>query len=248
MELRTINSLQNSLIKHLVHLRQNHDYREEHKSVVVSGVKLVNEILPRVNLKTLLVLNESLIPEGVKRESVYLVTEELMGKASGILHPEGILAEFEMPLFSDLKGLKRIIALDHVSDPGNLGTILRTALALGFEGAFIVKGSTDPFNDKAISAARGASFKLPLKIGSFKELEKLIEENDLFAVVADINGKDLSKMERQDNLLLILSNEAHGVSKEAEKCAVKVTIPISDQMESLNVAVAAGILMYELKK
>ncbi|HRD56068.1 MAG TPA: hypothetical protein PLC42_06685 [Parachlamydiaceae bacterium] len=66
-----ISSLQNSLVKHLVHLRQNHDYREEHKSVAVSGIKLVNEILPVRPLKTLLVLNESLIPQGVKKEKVF---------------------------------------------------------------------------------------------------------------------------------------------------------------------------------
>lgn len=242
-----ISSLQNSLVKHLVHLRQNHDYREEHKSVAVSGIKLVNEILPVRPLKTLLVLNESLIPQGVKKEKVFLVTEEIMKKASGLLHPEGILAEFELPDFTGFKGFKKIVALDRISDPGNLGTILRTALAFGFEGAFIVEGSTDPYNDKAISAARGASFKLPLKVGSWKELEHLIKENNLFAVVGDLEGEDLSSMKPQEKLLLILSNEAHGVSKEAANCAKKVTIPISNQMESLNVAVAAGILMYGLK-
>lgn len=246
MSIRQLTSLQNPLIKHIVKLRQNRDYRLEHHSVVILGKKLVKEISLEVPVKTLFVYNETLIPAGLKAESIFIVTEEIMQKASGLQYPEGILAEVEMPKISKLAGLKKIIVLDRVSDPGNFGTILRTALALGWDGAFIMDGSCDPFNDKALSAARGATFRLPLGFGNWKDLEVLIDQNGLFALVADLEGRPVKAEEKHDKLLLVLSHEAHGASVEAIKRCQKVTIPISCTMESLNVSVAAGILMYEL--
>lgn len=246
MSIRQLTSLQNPLIKHIVKLRQNRDYRLEHQTLVISGKKLVKEISLEVPIKTLFVYDETLIPTGLKAESVFIVNEEIMQKASGLQYPEGILAEVEMPKISKLTDLKKIIVLDRVSDPGNFGTILRTALALGWDGAFILEGSCDPFNDKALSAARGATFRLPLGFGNWKDLETLIDKNGLLPLVADLEGTPVRTFEKQEKLLLVLSHEAHGASFEAIKRCQKVTIPISSQMESLNVSVAAGILMYEL--
>lgn len=246
MSIRQLTSLQNPLIKHIVKLRQNRDYRLEHQTLVISGKKLVKEVSVGVPIKTLFVYDETLIPTGLKAESIFIVTEEIMQKASGLQFPEGILAEVAMPKISTLTGFKKIIVLDKVSDPGNFGTILRTALALGWDGAFILEGSCDPFNDKALSAARGATFRLPLGFGNWKELEALIDQNGLLALVADLDGTPVSKIEKHDKLLLVLSHEAHGATEQAVKRCQKVTIPISSKMESLNVSVAAGILMYEL--
>ncbi len=248
MEIREITSLQNDIIKHIVHLRQNHDYRNEHQTVVISGLKLIKEVSSHVPVKTLLVYDETYIPKGLKAENIYIVNEKVMQKASGLQNPEGILAEVKMPVTNNLNGLKKIVALDRVSDPGNLGNILRTALALKFDGAFIVEDSTDPYNDKALSAARGATFRLPIVRGSWKDLEKLIDENGLQAFAGDIKGTPLDEIKPKEKILLVLSNETHGVSPQAEKKCERVTIPISSDMESLNVSVAAGILMYALGK
>lgn len=248
MEIREITSLQNEIIKHIVHLRQNHDYRNEHQTVVISGLKMIKEVTLHVPIKTLFVYDKTFIPKGLKAENIYLVNEKVMQKASGLQNPEGILAEVQMPKTHDLNGLKKIVVLDRISDPGNLGNILRTALALNFDGAFVVEDSTDPYNDKALSAARGATFKLPIARGSWKELEKLIDENGLQAYAGDIKGTSLDQIKPSEKILLVLSNEAHGVSKEAAKNCEMVTIPISSEMESLNVSVAAGILMYVLGK
>lgn len=246
MDIRTITSLQNPLIKHLMHLRQNHDYRETHGTVVISGFKLVKEVSLHVPVKTLFVCDETLIPKEIKAESIFIVSENVMQKASGLKNPNGILAEVEMPKHKSLNGLKKIVALDKISDPGNLGTILRTALALHWDGAFILEDSCDPYNDKALSAAKGATFRLPIASGSWKDLEKLIKENGLAAFAADLEGIPLNEIKHLDKMVLVLSHEAEGVSEEAAKRCDKVTIPISSDMESLNVAVAGGILMYVL--
>lgn len=246
--LKQITSLQHASIKHLVKLRQNRDYRYEHHSLVIEGIKPLNELGKNIQVKLLMALDESLIPTHAKPQQTLIVSEEILQKASGLQHPEGILAEVEMPQSSTLRGLKSIIALDEINDPGNLGTLLRSALALGWEGAFIVKDSCDPYNEKALRASRGATFRLPIGMGSWNDLRKIVEENKLTSLVADLNGEDPSSFNSLDRMVLILSNEARGPSPLALENSRKVTIPMPGKMESLNVAVAGGILMYSLKK
>lgn len=246
MDIKSLTSLTHPLIKHLVHLRQNHDYRLSHGTVVISGMKEVKELPLQYPIKTLLVCDENEIPKGIKAEIIYIVPENVMQKASGLVSKEGILAEVTMPPMSDLKGLKRIVVLDKIADPGNLGTILRTALALQWDGVFILEDSCDPFNDKALRAAKGAAFRLPIGRGSWNELDALIERAGLYPLAADLKGTPLNKITPKNKIALVLSNEAKGLSKEAAKRCDKVSIPISSEMESLNVAIAAGILMYVL--
>jgi TrmH family RNA methyltransferase len=242
-----IASLQHPLVKHLVKLRKNSDYRHEHKSLLIDGEKLVSEVCSKTSAHVVLALNETLIPQVVKAKDIVIVTEEIMHKISGMQSPEGILAEVPMPLSDPLTNKRYLIALDRVSDPGNMGTLLRTALALGWEGAFILEESCDPFNEKAIRAARGATFRLPTATGNWENLLKIIKQNQLTPFAADLEGKNPQKIKEQNGILLVLSNEAHGLSKEAAAHCEKITIPMPGPMESLNVSVAGGILMYCLK-
>lgn len=246
--LKEILSLQHPLVKHLVKLRQNRDYRFEHQSVVISGVKPVEDVGLLQPVKTMLVYDKSFIPKGIKADEIVIVNEEVMKKASGMQQPEGIMAEFKMPKFTSLSGKKFIIAIDGVNDPGNLGAILRSALALNWEGAFILPDSCDPYNDKALKAARGATFHLPLEMGSWKDLAKLVEEGNMEPLLADTTGTPLPSLKKERGVLLVLSNEAHGPSEQALKLCKKITIPMSGKMESLNVSVAGGILMYTLRQ
>jgi TrmH family RNA methyltransferase len=245
---KKITSLQHPLVKHLVKLRKNSDYRYEHKTVVIEGVKLVKEVLTHFLPKQVVVRDETLIPQGIKPERVLIVSENILNKITGIENSEGILAEVPMPHPQDLNKKKYLIALDGINDPGNMGTLLRTALALGWEGAFIVDGSCDPFNEKALRSSRGAIFRLPYAIGHWDSLESLIKYNKLTSFAADIEGKDLQKVKVPDaGILLILSNEAHGLSEKAKQWGERITIPMPGDMESLNVGVAGGIFMYRLK-
>lgn len=243
--MRRITSVQHPLVKHLVKLRQNRDYRYDHQGVMVEGVKPVHEVCSHLKPTLLIAWDETLFPLGHADECYVLVNRQVMEKISGMQSPEGLVAEIPMPKPASLKGKKRILALDGVSDPGNVGTLLRTALALGWEGAFLLGEGCDPFNDKAMRAARGATFRLPLAWGSWDILKKLIVEEGLKPLAADFGGEEPGPMTKQ-GVVLVLGNEAMGVSDTARKLCQPVTISMPGEMESLNVAVAGGILMFAL--
>jgi TrmH family RNA methyltransferase len=238
-----ITSLKHPLIKHLVKLRLDHKYRYENNSILIEGVKPVQEVATYI--KKLIRLDSHSSNLAIPEE--WIVTEAIMKKISGMTSPEGIVAEVQMPSFSSLKGLKLILGLDGINDPGNMGTLLRTALALGWEGAYILPNSCDPYNEKTIRAARGAHFRLPLGMGSCEQLKKIAQENHLEPLVADLKGQIPEQINKQKGRLLVLGNEAHGASKDIQFFCSKVTIPMPGEMESLNVAIAGSILMYLLK-
>jgi TrmH family RNA methyltransferase len=233
-----ITSLQHPIVKHLVKLRTNRSYRTKEQRVLITGENLVKEI-PIINL--FVVGN---LPEGLKAEKSYIVTESIMKKITGLEHPEGIAAEVKMPSEVTFEDVRRLLILDGVSDPGNMGTLIRTALALGWEGAYIVSNSCDPYNDKALRAAKGATFRLPLSFGNWDDLTGIISRNKMASLAADMDGTDIKEIKEVQKIALVLGNEAHGISSEADKLCTKVAIPMSGKMESLNVAVAGGILMY----
>ena len=246
--MQRITSAQNPLIKHFCKLRLNRDYREEQQRVFIEGVKLVSEVGSHVHVYTVIVADGTLLPSGIQAEQVFTVPESLFYKISGMHSPEGIAAEVAMPAYASLTDLKYLVAFDGISDPGNLGALLRSALAFGWEGAILFNDTCDPFNEKAIRAAKGATFRLPLACGSQEELHSLIHANQLTPYFADIQGQRMDQVAEKKNVLLVLGNEAHGVSEAIRQSCRAVTIPMSGEMESLNVSVAGGILLYELRK
>lgn len=246
--MKEITSLQHPLVKHLVKLRQNNDYRYDHHALVIEGTKMIAEAESICTFKTILTSAPELVPKAIKADEIILTTTDIIQKISGLPSSEGILAEVSMPQPADLKNKKFIVALDRVNDPGNLGTILRTALALGWEGVFLLDESCDPYNEKALRASRGAVFRLPIAHGNWKDLQKIANENKLKAFVADIQGTPFNQISSSDGILLVLGNEASGPSKETLSSCTAITIPMPGKMESLNVSVAAGLLLYSLRQ
>lgn len=244
--MREINSLQHPLVKHLVKLRQDGRHRAESCTVLIEGKTLIEEVGSYHHVKCLIATNAALIPKQIKADEVFIVSHDVMKKISGLHTPEGLAAEVNMPPQANLDGMHRILACDNVSDPGNLGTLLRTGLALGWEGVFLLPGGCDPFNDKVLRAAKGATFRMPIRFGTWDDLKKIAQKNHLTPLVADIRGTPVDDVKKGNGLLLVLSNETHGPSDEARNICECVTIPMNAKMESLNVSVAGGILMYVL--
>lgn len=239
---RPIQSLQHPIVGHLCLLRKNRSYREEKGSALVVGRHLLHELGP---FKTVIVDSPEKIPPGIQTEELYLATESILKKITGLASPEGLAAEIAIPRPSSLQGKKKILLLDGISDPGNLGTLLRTAAALGWEGVWISEESCDPFNEKALRAAKGATFHLPYN-QSEEELSSLLASHTL--LIADSRGEPLEKRHATSPLLLALGSEAAGARASLKKKGTLISIPLHKQIESLNVAAAGAILLYELNR
>lgn len=244
---RDVTSLQHPIVKHLVKLRDNRKYRSSAQTALVSGVKLVSELASTYPFKTLLIVKGFTPSPAIKAEQTFIVTQEMMKKVTALREPEPLAAEISLPLPSDLAGCYSLLILDQINDPGNLGNLLRTALAMGWKGVFLTPGTADPYNDKALRAAKGATFKIDMREGSYEELQALIQQNQLSLFIADARGKPVSSVNPQDSIALVLGNEAHGAASHFYKQGTAVAIPMNPNMESLNVSAAGAILMFQLR-
>jgi len=145
----------------------------------------------------------------------------------------------KMNLVDDLAKTGKFLLTDNIQDPGNLGTIVRTGVAFGYQTLIINKGTTDPYSPKAVRSSSGYISNLSVtKFDPAQLSSKLL-------IAADTVGENIQKENSNKNHILILGNEAHGLSPEINKLSIKkITIPI--EIESLNVAIAAAIIMYSL--
>jgi len=232
-----ITSLQNPHIKELALLKP------EKGLFLVEGFHLVEMALGAKAALEILSLEpyEAAVP-------VTLVTPQIIAKLSSTKTPEGIIAVCRLPDTPAAES-RRALLLDGIQDPGNVGTLLRTALSFGFHSVYLSKGCANPLNSKALLASQGAIFKLAL-FPDCDLLEKMKELSaaGFFLVSTDLSTSvTLSSLPKKDKIALILGNEARGVSPEVNKASdVRVRLEMSG-IDSLNVAVAGGILMYEMR-
>lgn len=237
---RLISSLQHPLVKKLVKLRESRAFRQKEGTALIVGQTVIQEVASKCKLKTLI----STVPLPLKAETTELATEDVLQKMIGHKTDDLVAAEVFLPPQSNLKNCQLVVLLDGLGDPGNVGTIFRTALALGWDGIFMIEGSADPYNDKALRASRGAPLLLPWMEGSWDDVKAMIKGRQV--VIADTRGTPLSKMKFSRPLLLILGHETRGPSETALSLGESITIPMKGAMESLNVASAASILLYHI--
>ena len=241
--MKEIFSAQHPLIKYWVALRTDAKFRKTESRVLLEGKNCVYDICKKTHAKRLIVCDEAIIDSGLLYDEIIIVTETLMKKISGVMAPEGIIAELVMPEMHPFKAVKKIVVADSIQDPGNLGTIIRSSVAFAWDGLFLLPGCADPYNDKALRAAKGATFDLPLFSGGWEDLISLCQQNQLQLVVADTQGQKPDFFQNMP-LALVLGNEAKGASVPNSIPFKSVSLPMDGQMESLNVAVAGSILLY----
>ena len=234
---KKISSLQHPLVIHWSDLVKKRAYREEKKAVIVSGEKLIRELAQKKMIKSLITLSED---QTILAEGRFLVTEGILQKITGLASPDGYAAEIEPPPPQLLSSCRYLLILDQIADPGNLGTLLRTAYAFGWEGVALTHGTADLFNDKALRAAKGATFHLPYQWVDPEEIASW--GHHIF--IADIRGNPVKKSPAPP-IALVLSNEAKGPREWSR--GEKVHIPMRPEAESLNVASAGAILLYEMR-
>ena len=246
---RALNSPNHPLLKHYVKLAEQRKYREETGSFIVTGHKLVEAIPEDWTIRHVIVeegkrTEDIPIPKGVE---IIRCPQSWLRKITGQQQPEGIAAEIALPNQQFPSPLRRLLVLDGVADPGNLGTLQRSALAFGWQGIFLLPGCCDPLNPKVVRSAMGATFLLPTLSGSWQELNSLLKSAGLALWAADAAGGSAESMDRGGPIALCLGSESHGLSPETrERLTHLVGLPIAPVVESLNVAVAGGILLYLL--
>lgn len=244
---KEILSLQHPLVKQLVQIRQNKKERKQHATVLFTGLNALKELAPTCSFERLFIERGYTLPFPVTAKETYIVSKEILKKITGLENPEEAAAEIEKPQPRDLSSLKRVLLLDHVSDPGNLGTLLRTALGFGW-GVFVLEGSVNLFNDKVLRASKGAIFFLAFDSGDETHLQKLLDKQPWKLLAADAKGAPLQQASHPGPLLLAIGHEARGLSPFVDEHFEKIAIPMKNQTESLNAAVAGGILLYFLQE
>ncbi|MDR5659590.1 RNA methyltransferase [Serpentinicella sp. ANB-PHB4] len=253
-----ITSDENKLIKHIksLQLRKN---RNKYNQVIIEGFNIVDEctkIKPELieylvfSQKGLYTLNGN--EEKYDQFRCYEISDNLFKKIAGTDTPQGILAVIKIPNYN-LDALLNIeggffIILDRVQDPGNMGTIIRTAVAANATGIILTKGSVDPFNLKTVRSTMGAMFSIPIFQSNENEdaISTLVSKGYKL-IATDLNTESTySNISYKGNIAIIIGNEAQGISQNLLEVAnVKVKIPLLGNIESLNAAVSAGILIYK---
>jgi len=242
---KQIKSLQHPIIKEMILLRKNRSFREEKQQLIIFGYKIVEEYAQQNEITTLFITTKTR-PLKIQAKEVISVSEEAIKKMSGMTSAEPIAALINMPTMSGLWNKQKLLLLDEVQDPGNAGTLIRSAVAFGWEGILFTSNSVDIFNDKTIRASKGGCLLLPYQYIDEKQLPKIIPSKfDVY--IADIHGKDLNELRYKSPMILVLSNESKGVKAFWKKNGISLTIPIKS-VESLNVAIAGSIMMYQMGK
>ena len=181
------------------------------------------------------------LPKLKQEVECYKVNDEVLKKLANSENPEGVVFVCEqLKPRKDKSEYHKIVYLDQINDPGNLGTILRTAVAFNYDAVILSKSSVDIYNEKVVAASKGALFLVDT---FYDEIDEYANGRVAIASALE-DAVPLSKCEKPKDFVLILGNESHGVSKEIlSKANQIVKIEMNDDIDSLNVAVAAGILM-----
>jgi TrmH family RNA methyltransferase len=252
-----ITSNQNSKIKRIRALLGRAKERREAGMFVVEGVRLVEEAVKGDwRLETVL-FDKSLSErgmsqvEGLRLQGVEVeeVSEPLMKSLSETETPQGILAIVQFPItqLPITNSLNFVLIPDQIRDPGNLGTLLRSAAATGVQAVLIPPETTDAFSPKVLRAGMGAHFRVPIREMGWDEIREVCKSAGLQVYLADMNGKSCWETDFHQPLALIIGGEADGASDEARKLAMqKISIPMAGDVESLNAGVAGSVLMFEV--
>lgn len=251
--MKEIQSVKNPLIKELKKLHKK-KYREEARCYLLEGFHLVEEAAASgAHIKEVLVTDRGLsewrdwIDQQVNEEICTLVSAEVMSAVSDLPTPQGILAVIEMEETSIEEYKGGWLLLDNVQDPGNVGTMIRTADAFGLTGVILGKGTADLYSTKVLRSMQGSNYHLPILQKDLTEIIPHFKEQQTPIYGTELNEEalPLNEVTKTTDFALVMGNEGQGVKKEILDMTDKnVYIPIPGNAESLNVGVAAGVLMY----
>ncbi|MBO5408296.1 MAG: RNA methyltransferase [Clostridia bacterium] len=245
--IKEITSIKNKTVSDVKKLKQK-KHREETGTFLAEGYRNVCDSIHKAVPEMVFVTAnfEHPVPEGNNR---YLVTKEVMKELSDTDTPQGIVAVFKIPKEREITS-SEVLLLNGVSDPGNMGTILRTALAAGFRDVIVDEKCADVYSPKVIRSAMSAVFSLNiLRVKSLKEQISDLKQMGYSVCGAALTplAKSIYDTDFSGKIALLFGSESNGIEEALLQMADKLyIIPMDSEIESLNVAVAAGISMYEI--
>ncbi len=260
MQKDIITSRENPGVKQVVKLGSSAKARRETGLFVLDGLRLCRDAaLNDYILKTLYLTqdfyeshpSDAEVLMGKSKEH-HFAAPSVIEKMSDTVNPQGVIAVCEIPKLCASLGDGFYVGLENIADPSNLGAIARSAEAFGARGLVLLGSCCDPYSPKSLRAGMGALLRLP--ICAFSEFDALKAEckkvsKEIFASVVDSDAEDVSKCSKSENSLLIIGNEANGITKEtALNSDRRITIPMKGIAESLNAAAAAAVLIWEFTK
>jgi len=236
-----ITSLNNDKVAYWAKLKMK-KYRDIEHLFIVESEHLVEEALKKGIVK------EIITTENKKYDvPVYEVTDEIMKRISSLVTPSKVMAVCSHIMPDDIEG--HVLLLDRIQDPGNLGTIIRSAVAFGFNTLIVSNDTVDVYNDKVIRSSEGMIFNINIIKDDLKKMIPVLKEKEYYIIGTDVKrGHQLHEF-KGHKCAFIIGNEGAGMNVELkELCDAFCYIPIDSKCESLNAAVASSIIMYEVSK
>lgn len=242
----------------MLQLQKKSKARNEEGVFVVEGIRMFQEV-PK-NLVKKVYLSETLFNKkkdewNLKDFPVEILSDQVFSHVSDTKTPQGILCivrqqQYEMEKLLS-KANPHFVVLDNLQDPGNLGTILRTAEGAGVDGIFMSKDCVDIYNPKTIRSTMGSIYRIPfVYVDNLEELLDSFRQKKITSYAADLDGRQSYDLENyKKGTAILIGNEGNGLRKEISDAAdVKVQIPMQGKVESLNAAIAASVLMFEVSR
>lgn len=236
----------------------NKKFRQQEKKFIVEGIKLIAEALDsNYSCEIIIALKESVTENLIKQLNRKKINTEIVKSADfeklcDTKNPQGIIGVFNFKQQStvDFEHEKLIVSLENISDPGNVGTIIRNCDWFGVENILLSSDCAEVYNPKVIRASAGSVFHL--NIFEEKDFYNVLngkKKNGFTILCADLNGENLYTFTSKQKIILVLANEANGPTKNLlDICDSRITIPQKGKAESLNVASASAVLLSELTR
>ena len=253
-----ITSTSNPQIKRLAQLQKKSKARTQEKVFVVEGLRMFEEV-PKAQLEKVYVsetfYNKKKQELELQNLPLELLADQVFEYVSDTKTPQGILCVVKQKSYN-MESLLQVknphfIVLDNLQDPGNLGTILRTAEGAGVDAVFLSKDCVDIYNPKTIRSTMGSIYRMPfVYVDDLLELLNLFRQKGIHSYAAHLQGRNsYDKEDYRFGTAILIGNEGNGLRDEvAKKADIWVQIPMHGQVESLNAAIAASILMFEVAK
>ena len=250
-----ITSLKNDKVRLVRALQTRRRVRKREKRFVVEGIRLCEEA-DRAGLTVHFVLYTEQAGEGPRAAALlsswaeagvsrYEVSESVMAVCSDTESPQGLLAVVPIPQLPVPESPTLTLVLDRLRDPGNLGTLLRTALAAGVDQVLLLPGTVDPTNPKAVRGGAGAHFRLPISMVGWDGLEQAIAGCPA-VLSTPAGGADYAEFDWREPVALVVGGEAAGAGERIRSSIERtVSIPMAAEVESLNVSAATAVLLFE---